>query len=163
MTLRRVVLALVGLFLVLVAGGVRPPTTVDAQFIGPGGAMALAAGPHQVNGFIRVVDADTLDVNITDATGQSQRVAVGLVGVQSPMPNTDCGKQAIQDLKALAKGGLRFEEDSTIAMDGRNRRMFRAVTLDGRQVADELVHNGHARWDGRGVFSRALEQAEMEE
>ena len=48
------------------------------------------------------------------------------------------------------RGGLRFEDDSTIAVDGRNRRMFRASTLDGRPIAQELVRNGHARWDGRG-------------
>src|SRR5262249_38120907 len=39
---------------------------------------------------------------------------------------------------------------------------FRAVTLDGRQVADALVRNGHGRWDGRGEQGRAVEQAETE-
>ncbi|HEY3062089.1 MAG TPA: PQQ-dependent sugar dehydrogenase, partial [Chloroflexota bacterium] len=162
MSLRRALVGLVGLVLVVIAGGVRPPTTVDAQHIGPGGAMALAPGPKEVRGFVRVVDADTLDVNIQDAQGQSQRVAVGLVGIQAPQGNTACGKQAIQDLKALVKGGLRLEEDSTIAVDGRNRRMFRGVTLDGRAIADELVRNGHGRWDGRGEQGRAIERNEVD-
>jgi glucose/arabinose dehydrogenase/PKD repeat protein/endonuclease YncB( thermonuclease family) len=162
MNLRRVLVALVGLVLVVIAGGIRPPTPADAQHIGPGGAMALAPGPKDVRGFVRVVDADTLDVNIKDADGQTQRVAVGLVGVQAPQGNTDCGKQATQDLKALVKGGLRLEEDSTIAIDGRGRRMLRGVTLDGRPIADELVRNGHARWDGRGDQAAAVDAAESD-
>src|SRR6266540_362546 len=150
MTLRRIVVALVGLILVFVAGGVPLPTIVDAQHIGPGGAMALAPGPQEVRGFVRVVDGDTLDVNIKDPQGQSQRVAVGLVGMQAAQGNTACGKEATQATKALVKGGVRLEEDATIAIDGRGRRMLRAVSLDGRDIADELVRDGHARWDGRG-------------
>ena len=70
MSLRRALVGLiVGLVLVVIAGGLRPPTTVDAQHIGPGGAMALGPGPKEVHGFVRVVDADTLDVNILDAQG----------------------------------------------------------------------------------------------
>ena len=161
MSLRRVLVGLiVGLVLVVIAGGLRPPTTVDAQHIGPGGAMALSPGPKEVHGFVRVVDADTLDVNILDAQGQSQRVAVGLIGVQAPQGNTACGKEAIQDLKTLVKGGLRLEEDSTIAVDGRNRRMFRGVSLDGRPIADALVRNGHGRWDGRGEQGNAVDGEE---
>src|SRR5262249_26820047 len=113
-------------------------------------------------GFVRVVDGDTLDVNILDANGESQRVAVGLVGVQAPMGNTDCGREAIRDLKALVKGGGRFEEDSTIAVDGRKRRMFRAGTLNGRNIADDLVRNGHGRWDGRGEHGAQVNAAETE-
>jgi glucose/arabinose dehydrogenase/PKD repeat protein/endonuclease YncB( thermonuclease family) len=146
---RRIVVALVGLVLVFIAGGVPVPRVVDAH-IGPGGAMALAPGPQEVRGFVRVVDGDTLDVNIRDPQGQSQRVAVGLVGVQAAQGNTECGREATQATRALVKGGVRLEEDTTIAIDGRGRRMFRAVSLDGRDVATELVRDGHARWDGRG-------------
>ena|SRR6266542_3455178 len=83
MTVRRIVVALVGLILAFIAGGVPKPSIVDAQHIGPGGAMALAPGPQDVRGFVRVVDGDTLDVYIRDPHGQSQRVAVGLIGVQA--------------------------------------------------------------------------------
>ena len=108
------------------------------------------------------IDGDTLDVSIRDAQGQTQRVAVGLVGMQAPMGNTACGKEATQDLKALVKGGLRLEEDPTIALDGRNRVMYRAISLDGRAIADELVRNGHGRWDGRGEQGQKLDQTETE-
>jgi glucose/arabinose dehydrogenase/PKD repeat protein/endonuclease YncB( thermonuclease family) len=162
MTVRRVVLAVIGLVLVVVAGSVRTPTSVVAEHIGPGGAMALAAGPHEIHGFVRVVDGDTLDVNITDAKGESQRVAVGLVGLQAPLGNTDCGKQAIKAIRALVKGGLRLQEDSTIAVDGRGRRMFRAVSLDGRDIANELVRDGHARWDGRGEHGAQINSLEAD-
>ncbi len=150
MKLRRIAVALVGLVLAFIAGGLPLPATVDAQHIGPGGAMALGPGPQEIRGFVRVVDADTLDVSIRDPQGDTQRVAVGLVGVQAPQGNTDCGRQATQATKALVKGGLRLEDDATVAVDGRGRRMYRAVSLDGRQIAEELVRNGNARWDGRG-------------
>ena len=76
--------------------------------------------------------------------------------MRAPQGNTDCGIQATKQLQALVKGGLRLEEDSTLAIDGRLRRMYRPVALDGRAIDDELVRNGFAKTDGKGERKATL-------
>ena len=62
-----------------------PAEPAQAGDIGPGGAMALAAGDKQLRtGY--AVDGDTLDTWI-----YGQQVAVGIVGLWAPQGNTACG------------------------------------------------------------------------
>ncbi len=127
------------------------------KFIGPGGADAVGPGPVDVRGFVRVVDGDTLDVTI-----RGHRVAVGLLGVRAPLYNSACGAQATVALMALARGGIHFDDDPTVTFDSRLRRMYRAVALDGRDVAEELARSGVAVGDGHGQRATNVFTAENE-
>jgi glucose/arabinose dehydrogenase/endonuclease YncB( thermonuclease family) len=153
----RLIIAIVGLGALGAFFVFDQPTQVQADRIGPGGALAVKRGPKDLRGYVRVIDGDTLDVYL-----DGQRVPVGVIGVRTPQGNTDCGIQAAQQLRQLVKGGVRLEEDSTLAIDGRFRRMYRAVTLDGRSIADDLVRNGFAKTDGKGDYKRDLAQAESD-
>jgi endonuclease YncB( thermonuclease family) len=110
----RLLVGILGIVALAAFALVEQPQPADAGRIGPGGALAVKRGPKEVRGFVRVIDGDTLDVNI-----DGQRVAVGLLGVRAPQANTECGIEATKALQALVKGGLRLEEDNTLAIDGR--------------------------------------------
>jgi glucose/arabinose dehydrogenase/endonuclease YncB( thermonuclease family) len=153
--LLRLLVGIMGVVALATFALVEQPQPADAGHIGPGGALAIKRGPKEVRGFVRVIDGDTLDVNI-----DGQRVAVGLIGVRAPQGNTECGIQATKHLQSLVKGGLRLEEDTTLAIDGRLRRMYRPVALDGRAIDEELVRNGFAKTDGKGDRRARLDNDE---
>ncbi len=153
--LLRLLVGIIGVAALATFALVEQPQPADAGHIGPGGALAINRGPKEIRGFVRVIDGDTLDVNI-----DGQRVAVGLVGVRAPQGNTECGIEATKQLQALVKGGLRLEEDTTLAIDGRLRRMYRPVALDGRAIDEELVRNGFAKTDGKGDKRNKLTNVE---
>jgi hypothetical protein len=67
---RRLVAAVVTLLLLVVVATVRTPERAAAGYIGPGGAMAVGAGPKELHGTFYNVDGDTLDAWI-----DNQRVA----------------------------------------------------------------------------------------
>ncbi len=151
----RLIIAIAGLGALGAFFVFEQPSQVEAQHIGPGGALAIKRGNKDLRGYVRVIDGDTLDVTI-----DGQRVPVGLIGVRTPQGNTDCGVEAADRLRQLVKGGVHLEEDTTLGIDGRLRRMYRAVALDGRNIADDLVRNGFAKTDGKGEKKRDLAQAE---
>ena len=117
-----------------------------------GGAPEWGKGTISVP-FARVIDGNSLDVVINGS-----RVAVGLLGIDVPQGNTDCGRAATALLKTLVKGGLFLEDDTDpkFTIDGRKRRMYQPVTKDGRLITEELVKAGLARATGEGKHSSAL-------
>jgi endonuclease YncB( thermonuclease family) len=126
----------------------------------PGGAPPAGSGPVDVTGFIRVIEADTVEVRI-----EGRRVGVGFVGIEAPMGNTACGRRAIDRLVSLLARGLRLEEDEDpdLTFDQRGRRMYHAVSrADGSSLAAELVRTGFARSSGRGRHRAALAALENE-
>src|SRR5687768_9833750 len=90
-----------------------------AERVLPGGAPRPGSGPKDVPGFVRVIKGDTIEAWV-----DGQRTAIGIIGIEAPVANTDCGKQATAQLRALVKGGLRLEEDPHQTFDHRKRRMY---------------------------------------
>src|SRR5687767_12379973 len=89
-----------------------------AQSVPPGGAPPLGSGDIDHQGFVRVIDGDTVEVRIAGSL-----VGIGFIGVEAPMGNTDCGKQATAKLWSLVAAGLYAAEDPETAFDERGRRM----------------------------------------
>jgi endonuclease YncB( thermonuclease family) len=113
-----------------------------------------------VRGSIRIIEADTVEIRI-----EGRQVGVGFIGIEAPMGNTACGRQAIERLASLLEAGLRLDEDQDIglAFDERGRRMYHAVSMsDGASLATELVRSGLARSSGRGHDRAQLEALEDE-
>jgi endonuclease YncB( thermonuclease family) len=126
----------------------------------PGGAPPPGSGPVDVTGFIRVIEADTVEIRI-----EGRQVGVGFVGIEAPMGNTACGRRAIDRLVNLLARGLRLEEDEDLSLtfDVRRRRMYHAVSkADGSSLAAQLVRAGFARSSGRGRERPVLEALENE-
>src|SRR5258708_7599344 len=98
-----------------------------------GQAPAKGTGSTTVTGSIRVIDGDTLDVHIN-----GKEIALGLLGIDAPMGNSDCGKQATALLQSLVKNGLHLDEDLSFTLDSRKRRLYYALTPDGKSVASAL-------------------------
>jgi glucose/arabinose dehydrogenase/endonuclease YncB( thermonuclease family) len=154
--MRRAFVGFMVVFLLGVVAAMEPPQTARAGQIGPGGALAVSPGPKELTrGY--AVDGDTIAAWI-----EGQQVAIGLVGVWTPQGNTPCGMQARGALQSFVKNGLRLEDDPTITIDGRKRRMYRALTLDGHPVAQELIRGGFARADTRGQHKGELAKLELE-
>ena len=115
MTHVRLFVALVAL---LVMAGLPPAMAQQPPAAPPGGAPPAGRGPYEVMGFVRVWDGDTIDVRINGT-----RVLVGLIGIDAPMGNTPCGREAAARLRALVRGGVRLEEDPALTFDARGRRL----------------------------------------
>ena len=129
------VIALVGL----------TPTLTTAQRAESGGAPPPGSGDLEITGYVRVIDGDTIEIPVGGS-----RVGVGLLGIATPHLNTDCGRDAADALRELAKDGLRLMEEPGELLDERGRRLYRAFTRDGRPVAGELARRGLARVGRRG-------------
>jgi glucose/arabinose dehydrogenase len=123
----------------------------------PGGAPPPGSGPFEINNFVRVIDGDTIEVDL-----EGSRVGVGLIGIAAPQGNTACGMKATDLLQSLVAEGVRLEEDPNISFDGRDRRMYYAIMPDGRSVAEELVKAGVARANGRGREAEKLAALQTE-
>jgi glucose/arabinose dehydrogenase len=123
----------------------------------PGGAPPPDSGPIDYPGFVRVVDGDSVEIRL----GGTQ-VLVGLIGVDTPAGNTACGREAAAVLRALTRDGVRLEEESGLLFDTQGRRLYYAVTRDGRSIALALVSAGVARAVPQGRESAQLAAAEDE-
>ena len=110
-----------------------------------GGAPPPGSGPMTTPAFVRVLDGRTFETLL-----DGNQVLVVLVGIDVAPGNTACGREAAQQLQVLARGGLRLEEDATIAFDARNYRVYYALTKDGRSVTQELVKAGLAQVNATG-------------
>jgi endonuclease YncB( thermonuclease family) len=114
-------------------------------------APAKGTGAVEALGPVRVIDGDTLEVYI-----DGKRTGVGIVGIKAPRGNSPCGKQATAFLHKLvnqidgqdARIKLRFEEDSTVTFDSRNRRMYHLKLPGGVSAGAELVRAGLANLNG---------------
>jgi glucose/arabinose dehydrogenase/endonuclease YncB( thermonuclease family) len=128
-----------------------------AQRVPPGGAPRPGSGPKDVTGFVRVITGDTIEAWV-----DGQRTAVGIIGIEAPVANTDCGKQATAQLRTLVKGGLHLEEDPYQTFDHLHRRMYHVKSRDGRDVAEELSRAGLVRAIGKGADKQRVADAEAE-
>ena len=146
---RRWLLGLVSLCFVL------GPAPAGAQRVGPGGAPPVGSGPVDVTGFVRVIDGDTIEAYIG-----GKRAGIGLIGLDAPMGNTACGRDAAAALRGLVRGGLRLEEDPGSAFDALGRRMYYGTTRDGKSIAEEQVKAGVAQAGGEGRERDTLAAAE---
>src|SRR5438093_1063872 len=63
---RRIGVVLLTLVLLVVVGTIQPPKSAEAQYIGPGGALAIKPGPKEVKGNGYAVDGDTINAFIED-------------------------------------------------------------------------------------------------
>jgi glucose/arabinose dehydrogenase len=91
----------------------------------------------RVSGPIRVIDGDTLETAV-----DGKRTGVGVIGINAPPGNTDCGRAAAAALQALVQNGIRLEVDPDLTLDDRGRRLYYVLTGDGRSVALELATAG---------------------
>src|SRR5215208_741744 len=145
------------LLVVLVSVLAMSSNAAVAERVPPGGAPRPGSGPKDVTGFVRVIKGDTFEAYV-----DGQRSAIGIVGIEAPVANTDCGKQATAQLWALAKGGLRLEEDPHQAYDHRMRRMYHVKRRDGRDLAEELSRAGLVRAIGKGADKQQIADAEAD-
>jgi glucose/arabinose dehydrogenase/endonuclease YncB( thermonuclease family) len=130
------------------------PIRADAQRLPPGGAPPPGSGPKDVDGFVRVISGDTIEAYV-----DGQRTGIGLIGIEAPPANTDCGRQATARLWSLVKGGVHLEEDPGQSFDHRSRRMYHVKTRDGRPIADELARDGVVRASGKGKDKQRIADA----
>ena len=121
-----------------------------------GGAPPAGSGPISVTGPVRVIDGDTLEVDINGS-----RVGVDLIGVDTPQGNTRCGKLATAQLQAMVADGVRLEEEPNLTFDQRGLRLYKAVEPSNRSsVAKKLVRAGVAKVDKKGKESAELAKAQ---
>ncbi|HEY8598318.1 MAG TPA: PQQ-dependent sugar dehydrogenase, partial [Thermomicrobiales bacterium] len=133
------------------AAALAPPRT------GPSGAPPPGSGDVEIDDFVRVIDGNTVEVTIGGG-----KVGVGLLGIDAPLYNTDCGREAIDLLNALVADGMRLVEDpeKSLAVNDRTLRMYHGFTKDGRSIAKELIRAGRGRANGQGRDARTLGQDE---
>lgn len=123
----------------------------------PASAQTTAAGGRLVNGPIRVIDGDTIEIQ-----DGGTRAGIGLIGVRAPRGNTACGRLAAARLAELTSRGIRLFDDPGLTRDERKRRMYYATTVDGQSIAVALIRAGLAHADGRGRERDALAAAERD-
>ena len=121
----------------------------------PGGAPDPKSGPFRPDGFVRVVDGDSIEVLI-----DGRRTAIGIQGLDAPALDTPCGAAARAELKSLVGRGVILEDDPGTTIDPQGRRVYRVSTPDRRSVAVALVGAGLARTTGLGPEAAALAAAE---
>jgi endonuclease YncB( thermonuclease family) len=115
-------------------------------------APPRGSGSQQIQGPIRIIDGDTLEVFIN-----GRQTAVGLIGIQAPWGNTPCGQTALIFLRSLIRSNLvTLEEDLDITFDARNRRMY-YLKLPGNVSATlQLALAGLVRYTGEGKEAGVL-------
>ncbi|MGH3117192.1 MAG: PQQ-dependent sugar dehydrogenase, partial [Gaiellales bacterium] len=147
--------ALVLLLSNVVGGNAREYNPLDALHAQAPGAAP--SGAINFRGFVRVIDGDTIEINLN-----GRRVGIGILGIDAPQGNTPCGRQATSLLEQLVADGLTLDDDpdSTLRYDDRLRRMYHAVSLGGKSIDQELVGAGVARSTGRGAKSSELAAVE---
>jgi glucose/arabinose dehydrogenase/endonuclease YncB( thermonuclease family)/methionine-rich copper-binding protein CopC len=134
-------LGLLGLWLL---GGLGA-ATAETERTRPGGAPPPGSGSVDLSGFVRVIDGNTVETYI-----DGKQTGIRIIGLDVPMGNTACGKDAADQLRGLVRDGLHLDEDDQLGFDDRTLRLYYARTRDGRSVAQELVRSGVARSNGVG-------------
>jgi endonuclease YncB( thermonuclease family) len=135
--------------------------TSGAMLAAAAGTIAQApppgSGTVRITGPVRVIEGDTLEVNI-----EGRRVGVGVIGIVAPAGNTGCGRQAIQFAYSLLDAGVELEEDPGVpAFDRAKRRMYRVRLLPSRTpLALALASAGFANADPNA--QEAIDRAEVE-
>ncbi|OAI43833.1 hypothetical protein AYO38_10375, partial [bacterium SCGC AG-212-C10] len=91
------------------------------------------------NGFIRVIDGDTVEI-----WHNNSRLGIGYVGIDAPEGNTACGQAATARQWELLGGGAQFTSPAGLAQDTKGRRMYAVSTLGGQSIEEILVSEGFA-------------------
>src|SRR5262245_38474593 len=109
-------------------------------------APPAGSGSIRFNGFVRVIDGDTLEVYI-----KGHQIGIGLIGINAPEGNTECGMKATEALWGLfSEFGITFDEDAEIVFDRRGRRMYYVVLPDGSSVAVKMANTGFVKSSNQG-------------
>jgi endonuclease YncB( thermonuclease family) len=134
-----------------VAATSAAPADVGAQAPGRGSGSVTVTGP------IRVIDGNTLEVNINN-----RRAGVGLIGIKAPPGNTACGKIAAENLATLLRLGLiRLDEELDQTFDAKKRRMY-TLKVSEIPIAVEMARGGWAVPDGSGLDALEIGRAAIE-
>jgi endonuclease YncB( thermonuclease family) len=145
----------------MAAGGVL------ALMLGAGCLLQAQAPPQgsgnfQIQGPVRVIDGDTLEIFIN-----GRQTAVGVIGIKAPWGNTTCGQTAIATLRALIRNGGVFTlvEDPNITFDARKRRLY-YVKLPGNvsaavqlALAGVVTQNNQGNQNEQGDIQNAYNSA----
>jgi micrococcal nuclease len=102
---------------------------------------------------IRVVDGDTVDLNIDLGFTVHVVQRVRLNGINAPEKNTEAGLIAKHWLEAKLPAGSKVVVKSDKPGGGdKYGRYLATIFLSESSVNEELVASGHAfAWDGKGV------------
>lgn len=101
----------------------------------------------------RVIDGDTVDIDIDLGFRISTRQRVRLQGINAPEVSTQAGKDARQYLSNILLPGVSVTIDSNKPGAGdKYGRYLAYITFRGEDISQRMVTQGHAvAWDGRGV------------
>jgi endonuclease YncB( thermonuclease family) len=127
----------------------------------PEDGAAQAPGPNDQafvhNGFVRVIDGDTVEIWRDD-----RRWGIGLIGIDAPEGNTACGMSAAARMWELTAQGAKFRSEAGVP-DEKYRLMYHADTLGDLSIEETLVSEGLAKVDARGGKENArLRQLESD-
>ncbi len=118
----------------------QTPTKPTAQ--PPGHLEERASGERQSAKLVRVIDGDTIDVEL-----EAHRFRIRYIGVDTPESTTelDCfGQEATQRNSELVSSGM-VELEKDVSETDRYDRLLRHVWADGVLVSEVLVREGYAR------------------
>lgn len=102
---------------------------------------------------VRVVDGDTVDIDIDLGFRITTRQRVRLAGINAPETSTPEGVTAKTFLAELIPVGTKVIVDSDKPGAGdKYGRFLASIFLNGKYVGDSMIEAGHAvAWDGTGV------------
>ena len=118
-------------------------------------APPSGSGAIRFTGNVRVIDGDTLEVYIN-----GHQIGIGLIGINAPEGNTDCGMQATGALWSLfTENDITFDEDSEIVFDARRRRMYYVLLPDGSSASVKMAGTGLVKPSGQGREKHEIDTA----
>ena len=116
-------------------------------------STANAYGPYDAQ-LVRVVDGDTIEVDVELWPGLLQRVKIRLIGVNTPEKRTRLQCEKIAGI-AATEFTQEFVEKGAITVDNVHNGKFAGrvlgnVFVDGHSLSSALLVSGHARVYGGG-------------
>jgi endonuclease YncB( thermonuclease family) len=103
----------------------------------------------------RVIDGDTLDVRVGDATAR-----IRVFGLAAPERDEPCGPAATEALRRAAGNEVRLLQDRRIE-DEYGRELRYVFTPEGRSIDAELIADGAAgAWHDDGAYRDTLVRIE---
>jgi glucose/arabinose dehydrogenase len=120
-----------------------------------GGAPPPGSGTIDFGGFVRVIDGDTIEVDLG-----GNRIGIRLVGLAAPAVNTPCGLEASAHLESLLGGGILLKEEKGFGYTESGLRYYRGVTRSHASVALAMIRAGFAKASGDGSEAARLARAQ---
>lgn len=118
----------------------------------PGLVLAQDFGPYQA-AVVKVIDGDTLKLNVAIWPGLTQRISLRLNGVDtpekrgSPACEKELAKQATEFTRQFVSKGAVIVSD--VKLGKYAGRALGSVTVDGKDLVEALIQAGHGRaYDG---------------